>query len=431
MAGNRSLPADGGWRRTNPDFEVFVPDGFDGTDSENQQLIVVPTPEDTFIAVWTMASRENDDDQRIASARSTDGGETWSEPVVVDGPAPDDESGTGLASWPIAFVAPAGRQDGGHRVYCVYNKNVGVNDARQDTTGAVRCRWSDDDGRTWSDETIDFPIDSCAISHPDPDVPENWLACFQPTRLDDGTVLVPFTHWASDTFDAALDHPDLFNRQSEIRMLRLANVDASDPADIGVTTLPDGPHGLQVPHPDRPGISMAQEPSVKPLPDGRMICTMRTRQGAVYFALSDNGGRSWDTPRPLHYDPERRSPVQNPVAPAPLYRLEDGRYFLVFYNNDGTGHGASGVTDSDRVRNPAWYAIGEAVDHPTHPIRFDGPWILADTKRQSFPADRSNTRQTVSYPSFFEHEGRAYLCYPDGKHYLLGKDLTDELTRRE
>mgnify|MGYP000656819350 CR=1 FL=1 len=52
---------------------------------------------------------------------------------------------------------------------------------------------------------------------------------------------------------------------------------------------------------------------------------------------STDGGRTWDTPRPLSYDPEEFRPVENPIAPCPLYRLEDGRLLLVFYDNDGTG----------------------------------------------------------------------------------------------
>jgi hypothetical protein len=418
------------WRRTDPDFRLYLPDGQTGRTASNQHVIVVPTPDDTFVAVWKQASMENEPDQHVVASRSTDRGETWSEPVELDGPEPDDDSGTGLASYPVAVVAPDARPDGGHRIYCLYNKNVGVNDSRRDTAGALRCRWSDDDGRTWSDATVDFPIESCAISSPDPDVPESWIVYQAPTVTDDGAVLAGFTHWASDTFDADLDGPHMFDRQSEIRFLRFENLlDATDPREVEVTTWPNRPHGLQVPHPDRPGVSVAQEPSVRPLSDGRLICVLRTLQGQAYFALSDDDGRTWDTPRPLHYDPERPSPIENPITPCPLYRLDDGRFLLVFYNNDGTGHGGGGPTDFKRNRTPAWYAIGHETDHPTHPLRFDGPWVLAVNDRVPFgPNDRT---EVATYPSFFQHDGRAYFWYPDRKHFLLGKELTDELAERQ
>jgi hypothetical protein len=417
--------ADPEWRRTDPDFRLYVPDDRAGRTAANQHVIVVPTPEGSFVAVWKRASLENDPDQHVVAARSTDRGETWSDPVELDGPGPSDEPGAGLASYPVPVVAPGVRPDGGHRIYCLYNKNVGVEDAREDTTGVLRCRWSDDDGRTWSGETVDLPIDPCAISHPDPEVPENWIVYQPPTVTDDGAVLAGFTHWASDVFDVP-PSGSLFDRHSEIRFLRFENVlEASDPADIEVTTWPDGAHGLQVPHPERPGVSVAQEPSVRPLSGGRLVCVLRTLQGQVYFALSADDGRTWDTPRPLHYDPDRRSPVENPIAPCPLYRLSDGRFLLVFYDNDGTGHGADGPADYYRNRTPAWYAIGHETDHPTHPLRFDGPRVLADNDRVPFgPNDRT---EVATYPSFFEHDGRAYFWYPDRKHFLLGKDLSDDL----
>jgi hypothetical protein len=410
-------------RRSDPDYRVYVPDTPEGRDTENQHFIVEPTPTGAFVAVWTQSSIENDDDQRVVAARSADGGETWSAPVEIDGRDADDPPGTGLASWGFPVVVE-GVGEAGHRVYCFYNKNVGVDDAREDTTGVLRCRYSDDDGRTWSDVTHDFDIESCAISHPDDGVPESWIVYQAPTRTADGAVLAGFTHWASDTVDDA----HIFERQSEIRFLRFEGLDAADPADATVTTWPDADHGLQVPHPDRPGVSVAQEPSVRPLGDGRLICAMRTLQGRVYFALSEDGGRTWDTPRPLSYDPEEFRPVENPIAPCPLYRLGDGRLLLVFYDNDGTGHGATGPTHIRRNRTPAWYALGEVIDYPTHPVRFDGPWILADNDCVAYgPNERT---EIASYPSFFEHDGRAYLWYPDRKHFLLGKDLREDLDRR-
>jgi hypothetical protein len=413
-------------RRTDPDYVTYVPEAVDGRDAENQHFIVRVTPRGTFLAIRTQASIEAAGDQRVVSARSTDQGETWSEPVEVDGP--DDQDDGGMASWGFPVLAPGVTDDGGDRIYCLYVKNVGVNDSRAADTGALRYRYSEDDGRSWSDETFDLTIEPCAISNPNPDVPESWIVYQQPTVLDDGTVLAPFTHWASDACDVDLTSSDMFNRHSEVRFLRFENIrEVSDPSAVTVTTWPDADHGLQVPHPERPGISVAQEPTAKHLPDGRLICALRTLQGQVYFALSDDDGRTWDTPRPLCYGPdEDDQPIENPIAPCPLYETADDRLLLVFYNNDGTGHGAAGPTDTERNRTPAWYTVGEYVDHPSHPVRFDKPRILVDNGFQSLGAEH-NTRQTATYTSFFEQDGRAYFWYPDGKYFLLGKDISDEL----
>jgi len=413
-------------QRTDPDYVTYVPDSVDGRDAQNQHFIVRVTPRGTFLAVWTQASIEAAGAQRVVSARSTDDGETWSDPVEVDG-SDDDSESVGMASWGFPVVAPEVGPEGGHRVYCFYNKNVGVDDSRGDTTGTLRYRYSDDDGESWSEEWFELEIESCAISHPDPDVPESWIVFQQPTVLDDGSVLAPFTHWASDAYDVDLETSNMFNRHSEVRFLRFENVrEVADPGEVTVTTWPDSAHGLQVPHPDRPGISVAQEPTAKYLPDGRLICAMRTLQGEVYYALSGDDGRTWDTPRPLCYGPgEDAQPLENPITPAPLYELSDGRLLLVFYNNDGTGHGGTGPTDLRRNRTPAWYTVGEYVDHPSHPVEFDPPRVLVDNDRVPYgPNDRT---EVATYTSFFEHDGRAYFWYPDRKHYLLGKDLSSML----
>ena len=137
-------------------------------------------------------------------SRSLDRGVTWSGPQALDGPQPDDVLGTGLASWGFPIVAPNLLADGGHRVYYIYNKNVGVDDAREDTTGQVRCRFTDDDGLTWSRATYDFPIAPSAISHPDPTVPPSWIVYQNIFVTPENHVLAPFTRWASNTYDPAV-----------------------------------------------------------------------------------------------------------------------------------------------------------------------------------------------------------------------------------
>jgi hypothetical protein len=421
------------WQRTDPDYVAYRPESPMDPDARNEAFLVVPTPADTFVGVWTQGAIGDESNQRVVAARSTDCGETWSDPVVVAGPGEDESDG--IASWGIPLVAPDTQPDGGHRIYCFYNKNVGTVDGRVDTTGRLRYRYSDDDGRTWSDTAHEFEIAPAAFSHPDSSVPPNWVAYQPPVETSDGAALLGFMHWASETYypdhegreRRSLGVSTLFNTHSEVRFLRFENVfTATDPEDLRATTWPNDQHGLQVPHPDRPGASFAQEPAIQPLSDGRLICLMRTLTGSVYFALSDDHGRSWDTPRPLCYDPfDIQRPLQNPVAPAPIYRLPDGRYFVVFYNNDGTASGATGAEDMQRTRRPAWYAIGEEVDHPTHPLQFDTPKILMDN--DGSPIGSVERTEVATHPSFFVHKDTAYFWYPDRKHFLLGKDLTDVL----
>jgi len=411
------------WRRSSPDFKVYVPAATEGRDATNQHFNVVSTPTGTFLAFWTQGSWENAPDQRIVVSRSTDRGGTWSEPVEVDGPQPSDPVGTGLASWEFPIVASHALPHGDTCIYCVYNKNVGINDAREGDTGVLRCRYSDDDGLTWSEKTHDYPIEPCAISHPDPSVPPVWIVYQVPFVTPEGHVLAGFTHWASNAVDPG---KGMFDRHSEIRFLRFENIlTEPDPERMRVTTWPKGPHGLRAPHPQRPGISVAQEPTVQAFSDGRLICVMRTLTGRIYFALSEDDGRSWDEPRPLCYEPGGEE-MLNPIAPCPLYRLSDDRYLLVFYKNDGTANGGRGPTDVKRNRTPAWFTVGEEIPgHPTQPIRFRRPKILVSNDR--VPAGPRGQTGIATYCSFFEYGGKRYFWYPDRKHFLLGKLITDEM----
>lgn len=412
LAATAEVEADA--RLSKPDFVTYIPADPEGLDGTNEHFLVVPTPKRTFLAIWTQASKENNPDQRLVLSRSDDQGKTWSKPTVFAG-GPKSPDGR-MASWGFPFVVP---HTG--RVYVFWNQNVGIEDVRQDTTGELWYRWSDDDGRTWSDSHR-LTIRKSAISHPDPKVPEAWVTFQCPIITRRGEVMVGFTRWASREIQW---EGGLFERDSEAWFLRFDNILTVDnPAELKVTTLPDGDRGLRVPWPEEPEISIAQEPTLQDLSDGRMICTMRNRTGGVYFALSPDGGRSWDKPRPLRYVPGGRKILQ-PLASCPLYKLRDGRFALIFHNNDGSAHGGDSVTDSKVVRRPVFVAIGREIRHPDQPIIFGRPRLLADN--DGVPWGEDLDTQIGTYPSLFEFEDKVYFWYPDRKHYLLGKLLAPDL----
>ncbi|MCL6519497.1 MAG: exo-alpha-sialidase [Armatimonadetes bacterium] len=411
------------WKRTNPDLVVYLPKGIDGPDHTNQHFNVVATPSGTFLATWTSGTREAAPDQRVVFSRSTDRGKTWSEPEVLDGAKPNDPPGTGMASWQFPIICPGVLPGGSTRIWCFYNKNIGIDDARAADTGVCRGRYSDDDGITWCEKTYDIPIEPNAISHPDPKVPPTWIVYQTPTVTPEGAVLAGFTRWASNAVDPNVG---MFERASEVCFLRFENIlTEADPDKLVVTTWPKTPHGLSAPNPFRPGINTAQEPTNPSLSDGRLICVMRTLLGRIYFALSEDDGRTWDEPRPLLYEPGGQ-PLLNPMAPCPLYKLKDGRFLLVYFNNDGSGHGGSGPTDSRNVRNPAWITIGREIPgEKKQPIRFGKPKVFASTDWTPISGTDTGT-QVATYTSLVEDKGERILFYPDRKHFLLAKYLTDE-----
>ena len=144
------------WRRTGPDLVVYLPKKPGMRDGYGDHFLVDFTPGGDLLAIWTQASQEGAKDLRVVCARSLDDGFTWSEPSEIDGP----NDGIGLV---CSFGFPLMSRSG--RVYCMYNKHLGITDGGY-STGVMRCKYSDDDGRTWQDGGVDIPYRKTRFDHP-------------------------------------------------------------------------------------------------------------------------------------------------------------------------------------------------------------------------------------------------------------------------
>ena len=176
------------WRRTAPDLAVYLPDSENGDDADNEHFLVVETTcERNFLAVWTQGDAEGGDLQRVVFALSADRGRTWSKPQILDGPEKEDGF---IASWGFPVVSASGR------IYCFYNKHTGVVDHHRTTTGAMRCKYSDDDGHTWVDGGI-IPFGRGGRDNPNPEIPPNWIVWQKAVRDSQGRQIVGFTRHTS------------------------------------------------------------------------------------------------------------------------------------------------------------------------------------------------------------------------------------------
>ncbi len=402
--------------RTKPDYVVYVPRSLDGSthDTGNEHFLVFDGPDGSLIAVWTQSSYEGAGDHRIMFARSTDEGRTWSAPRKIAGPSRPGEGH--MASWGFPVISRSGR------IYVIYNQYQGITDVIAQHTGTMDCVYSDDMGKTWSTpQTI--PMPRSPYDHPDPRVPPNWVVWQKPMRDLRGRWYVGYTRWASKAVRTPPHNKSWTAWESVVEFMRFENIDENpEPRDIRLSFFAWGKRALRVPHYANPRLSVAQEPSIVRLPDGRLFCTMRTMTGYIWYSLSSDDGQTWCAPRPLLRRDHGR-PILQPLCCCPIYEFSPGRYILLHHNNDGRFEGCR-PEDTRRNRRPAFIALGEFRPHAEQPIWFSRSKLFMDNDGVGIgPLNRIDIGV---YCSVTKRAGNFVLWHPDRKFFLVGKRITEE-----
>jgi len=402
-------------KRSQPDYVVYVPQSVDGSthDTGNEHFLVFDGPDDSLMAVWTQSSYEGAGDHRIVFSRSEDDGRTWGRPKRLVGPR---EPGAGrMASWGFPMVSQSGR------IYVVYNQYQGIDDVLHQMTGTMDCLYSDDLGKTWSRPTT-IPMKRSPHDHPDPKIPSNWIVWQKPIRDLKGRFFTGFTRWVSKAVRTPPHNASWTAWESVVEFMRFLNIDEDpEPAEIRISYSAWGEKSLRVPHYSKPLLSVAQEPSLVRLPDGRLFCTMRTMTGCVWYSLSADDGVTWASPRPLLRRDHGR-PVPQPLCCCPIYELSKGRYVLLHHNNDGRFEGSQ-PEDTGRNRRPAFLALGEYRPGAEQPIWFSRSKEFMDNDGLGIgPLNRTDIGV---YPSMTKRKGEAVLWHPDRKFFLVGKRIAD------
>jgi len=403
------------WQRTKPDSVVYLPPEPPFNYEAFDHVLVTVTPSEDLLAVWTAAVKPDYSDYSVVHARSTDGGLTWSPPRPI---APPAGMGTyACFGWPV--ISKTGR------IYVFYNFAPGVGD---DSVNAVmRCKYSDDDGRTWRDDGAQLPYRRTRYDHPDPKVFPKCIVWQKPVRDNKGRPVVPLTRWTANYVKRQSRSKHITDCHCEF--IRYENIDEGPlPKDVKLTFLPTDDHLVSVPvnfEPERSeGYSFCQEPGLVPLPDGRLFAPMRTANGQVWYTVSDPSGETWRPAEVLRYRDDGDL-VLNPVAPTPMYRLADGRYLLFICNHDGYGYGAQGPLDNHFSRRPQFIAVGEFRPHAQQPIWFSRPKLLFDTENVGvYPFYYP---WLSMYASLTEHRGKRTLWYADRKMFVLGRHIPDSM----
>jgi len=406
------------WQRTYPDFVVYLPARPGVRDEYADHIHVFYTPGGDLMAVWTQASYESAPDTRVVFSRSVDGGRTWMPIEVMDEP----QAPKMCPSLAFPLVSRSGR------IYCLYNQHLGHSERGALFSGVLRAKYSDDDGHTWIASRVEIPWRRTRFDHPDPKVPSDCIVWQQPIRDARDRMIVGFSRWSSGMVYPRPVGGNRNHLDTQCELMCFDNVDEGpDPEDLSITWLPDEEGTIRVScgiEPDASrGYSLAEEPAIVLLPDGRLFMIMRTVTGRIWHTVSEDHGHSWHPPEPLCYR-DGGDEVLHPKSPAPLYRLQDGRYLLFFHNHDGHGYGATGPWDME-ARRPIFVATGEYRPDAHQPIWFGEPKFLFDT--QKVTAGVTALTWLAMYASLTERDGRRIFWYADRKQFVLGKCITDEM----
>jgi hypothetical protein len=359
------------------------------------QPYIAKTDDGAWLCVMTTGpGREGAAGQHVISMRSADRGRSWSPPVPIE-PADGPET-----SYAVLLKVPSGR------IYAFYNHNTDrVREVKREDKGVYKrvdslghyvFKYTDDHGRSWSDQRYEVPVRAFECDRNN--VYGGTLRFFwnvgRPLILDDAAILVLHKVGAMG---------DGFFAQSDGAFLRSVNVlTERDAAKVTFETLPDGDIGLRTP---AGGGRVAEEQSVVRLSDGSLYCGYRTIDGWPACAYSRDGGRTWTPPAYKTYAPGGRR-VKHPRAANFAWNCSNGMFLYWFHNHggrfvgelgaDGTG-GRSPYDD----RNPAWLMAGREIGTPQgRMIERSQPEILL---YDDDPFIR------MSYPDLVEADGRFYV----------------------
>lgn len=376
----------------------------------DQPYIVKTADGAWLLAMTTGVGAEGDAGQNILSARSTDQGKTWSEPVWVEPPGGPE------ASYAVLLATPGGR------VYCFYNHNTdNVREVKREDTGVYKrvdslghyvFRYSDDGGKTWSGKRYEVPIREFESDRKN--VYGGKLRFFWNVGrplVHRGAAYIP--HHKVGAMGAG------FFAQSEGAFLKSDNIlTERDPEKIRWQTLPDGDIGLRTPP---GGGRIAEEQSLTALSDGSLYCVYRTVDGHPVGVYSRDGGRTWTPPAYKSYSPGGRL-FKHSRAANFVWRCGNGKFLYWFHNHGGEPARKTPGWDPYADRNPAWISAGEERDGP------DGKVIHWTQPEVLLYDDDPFIR--MSYPDLVEEDGRFWITETQkniGRLHAIEPKLLDGL----
>ena len=247
----------------------------------------------------------------LVAFRSSDGGKTWQGPTV---PFAIDYSQHGFIP-----LVPRGSK----RIYAFGTQPIPGKWAwnkGEKENAPIGFRWSDDDGRTWSDVTLIEPANDPGFKG---------MSVMRMAETESGT-------WILGSHEADWAVKPLTTRQYLLR---------SEDKGKTWTALPAArPNGWFV-----PAFNRMDEGRPIALGGPRVLAMIRTPEGHLWAARSDDDGRTWTAPAP--------TPLIHPDAPPMLFHLSDGKTLVAFHHNrhsQTTYTGLTGKMEGQKDRSEIW-----------------------------------------------------------------------------
>jgi len=332
-------------RNINHPYSV-IPD-----DNYCDQAYVVVAKNGDWISAMTTGSQNEQGNKYVVSSISSDNGKTWSAMQLVE------KNKYPGSAWAIPFVNSFGRV---YLIYCYQRKFV--------------FKYSDDNGKSWSQNRFEIPIRRTTIDFIN-DLPNesNYQWSVSKPLAIKGQMYFTFTKYAEKSMDI-----------EEGWLMSSNNIDSEhDPLKVQWKMLPEGNTGIVNPTMG----TVQEEHTFVSLSNGDFFCNFRTKQGYIGGTYSRDGGLTWSLPEFMKYMDGR--PIKHPRACPRLFQCSNGK-FLLWFNN-------TNKVQWWEYRNPIWISGGVERNGI---IEWSEPEILLYS---------NDSTVKMSYPDLVEADGKYYI----------------------
>lgn len=299
----------------------------------------------------------------LMALRSSDKGRTWSKPAPAFRIDYNQHGFVPLIPKGTKRIYAFGTQP----VWSAFSTEGG-----QHENAPIGYRYSDDDGRTWSDVQLIRPVN-------DPEF--RGMSVMRMCETDSGA-------WLIGAHLGDWSVKPLLTRQYLLR---------SEDQGKTWTLLPDKRPGGWF----AAGFNRMDEGRPISLGGGRVLAMFRTPEGHLWAARSSDDGKSWTAPQP--------TPLVHPDAPPMLFPLSDGKTLAAFHHNRHAQSQYSGLSakmEGMKDRSELWVSLSRDGGETWSEPRF----VLANALAETEPDGWLNHQ--CSYLDAFADGGTLHLFLP-------------------